>query len=108
MTRSIPRKLTDCLSDLLSLGLRSYDFINPFEENKANDSSQAHQLAPKTSSRGIVRLIMTEVVEMLVCPQKGSDYELQKVLIESTPREDEILVRMVATGVCSTDFKTCD
>jgi hypothetical protein len=51
---------------------------------------------------------MTEVVEMLVCPQKGSDYKLEKVLIESEPREDGLLVRMVATGVGSTDFKTCD
>ena len=51
---------------------------------------------------------MTEVVEMLVCPQKGSDYQLQKVLIESVPQGDEILVRMVATGVCSIDFKTYD
>jgi hypothetical protein len=31
---------------------------------------------------------MTEVVEMLVCPQKGPDYKLEKVLIESEPRED--------------------
>jgi Zn-dependent alcohol dehydrogenase len=51
---------------------------------------------------------MTEVVEMLVCPQKGFDYEFKRVLMESTPQEDEILVRMVATGVCSTDFKTRD
>lgn len=49
---------------------------------------------------------MTETVEMLVCPSKGSPYELQKVIIGDDLRDDEILVRMVATGVCATDFAT--
>lgn len=50
---------------------------------------------------------MIENVEMLVCPEKGAEYELQTVAMDSTPRENELLVRMVATGVCMTDFKTC-
>jgi Zn-dependent alcohol dehydrogenase len=51
---------------------------------------------------------MPETVSMYVCPSKGSDYELQKVIISDDLRSDEIIVRLVATGICQTDFSACN
>lgn len=36
---------------------------------------------------------MPEIVSMYVCPSKGSDYELQQVIISVDLRSDEIIVR---------------
>lgn len=51
---------------------------------------------------------MPEIVSMYVCPSKGSDYELQQVIISGDLRSDEIIVRLVATGICQTDFSACN
>ena len=49
-----------------------------------------------------------ESVEAIVCPGQGMPYEYQPVMLNTEPREDEILVRMVATGICHTDFATAN
>ncbi|KAJ5465239.1 S-glutathione dehydrogenase [Penicillium daleae] len=50
---------------------------------------------------------MSEIVDMLVCRELGGPYELRKVRLGSL-RNDELLVRIIATGVCHTDFSCCN
>lgn len=42
-------------------------------------------------------------VEALVCSGLNRPYQVQTILL-GDPREDEVVVRLVATGVCHTDF----
>ena len=42
-----------------------------------------------------------------VVNEKGADFSLEEVELEG-PREDEVLVRIVATGICHTDIHLKD
>ena len=44
-----------------------------------------------------------EYVDALVCSELKGPYELKRVKLGEM-RADELIVRMVATGVCHTDF----
>ena len=46
---------------------------------------------------------MAETIEALVCQKLNGDYELKRLTLGDM-REDELVVRMVATGICHTDF----
>lgn len=42
-----------------------------------------------------------------IVKEKGSDFELKKVLLDE-PASDEVLVKIVATGICHTDLVARD
>lgn len=46
---------------------------------------------------------MADLVDALVCTQLNAPYEVKKARIGDL-REDEILVRMEATGICHADI----
>lgn len=48
-----------------------------------------------------------ELVDALVCSSVKGEYEVKKVFLGEM-RADEVIVRMVATGVCHTDFAVTD
>ena len=48
-----------------------------------------------------------EVVDALVCRTLNGRYEVTKVSLGEM-REEQVLVRMVATGVCHTDFSVAN
>jgi aryl-alcohol dehydrogenase len=50
---------------------------------------------------------MEECVDMLVCRQVGAPYEIRSVILGDL-YDDEILVRIRATGLCHTDFACCN
>jgi aryl-alcohol dehydrogenase len=45
----------------------------------------------------------SQKTQALVCSTLNAGYELQELELEE-PRRDEVLVRMVATGICHTDL----
>ncbi len=44
------------------------------------------------------------LTEALVVPQSGDPFRYQKVTVEDNLRDNEVLVEMIATGVCHTDL----
>lgn len=46
---------------------------------------------------------MAAVTEALVCSRVDGPYEVRQVVLGEM-REDELLVRIVASGICHTDF----
>lgn len=44
------------------------------------------------------------ITEALVAAEPGSPFIYQEINVDDTLRDDEVLVEMVATGVCHTDL----
>lgn len=44
------------------------------------------------------------LTEALVVPEPGSPFQYQKITVEENLRDNEVLVEMIATGVCHTDL----
>ncbi|KAJ9216166.1 hypothetical protein DTO166G4_2098 [Paecilomyces variotii] len=49
----------------------------------------------------------TIVTEALVCSSLGGEFEIKRLTVDDI-REDELLVRIVASGICHTDFSCAD
>src|SRR5579859_6709039 len=87
----------------------------PYPARRASAGAMEYltYLQRRTPSQGVFPMANADLrarrdVTVAVVREKGAPFQIERASIEAAPRPEEVIVRMVATGVCHTDLLVRD